>query len=119
MSSAAGGSTGGTADGDAARSEPSFEESLAAVERAIRALEAGDIPLEDSIDLYATAMQSLKRCHRVLDRAEGRLEVLGLVGELARAMAELLQLLEETAELELLRKRGIDRRARFLSTVEW
>ena len=64
-----------TADADAARSEPSFEESLAAVERAIRALEAGDIPLEDSIDLYATAMQSLKRCHRVLDRAEGRLEI--------------------------------------------
>ena len=77
MSSAAGGSTGGTADADAdaARSEPSFEESLAAVERAIRALEAGDIPLEDSIDLYAKAMQSLKRCHRVLDRAEGRLEI--------------------------------------------
>jgi exodeoxyribonuclease VII small subunit len=62
------------AAGDA-RDEPKFEESLGEVERAIRALEAGDIPLEDSIDLYARAMQSLKRCHTILDRAEGRLEI--------------------------------------------
>ena len=62
-------STGGDAG------DPSFEESLGEVERAIRALEGGDIPLEDSIDLYATAMRHLKRCHQVLDRAEGRLEI--------------------------------------------
>jgi exodeoxyribonuclease VII small subunit len=55
--------------------EPTFEQSLAEVETAIRALEAGDIPLEDSIDLYARAMGHLKRCHAVLDRAEGRLEI--------------------------------------------
>lgn len=55
--------------------EPTFEDSLAQVERAIRALEAGDIALEDSIDLYAQAMAALKRCHVVLDRAEGRLEI--------------------------------------------
>lgn len=53
----------------------SFEENLTEVERAIRALEAGDIPLEDSIDLYAKAMEHLKACHGVLDRAESRLEI--------------------------------------------
>jgi exodeoxyribonuclease VII small subunit len=56
-------------------SGPSFEESLSEVERAIRALEAGEIPLEDSIDLYARAMEHLKACHSVLDRAEARLEI--------------------------------------------
>jgi exodeoxyribonuclease VII small subunit len=65
--------------------EPSFEENLAEVERAIRALEAGDIPLEDSIDLYAKAMQHLKACHAVLDRAESRLEVVKRTAEGAAA----------------------------------
>lgn len=62
-------------ESSAAPADPSFEESLAAVESAVRALEAGEIPLEDSIDLYANAMAHLKRCHAVLDRAEARLEI--------------------------------------------
>ena len=78
MSDAPSRESGSKGAGDAfpgAAAEPRFEESLAEVEKAIRALEAGDIPLEDSIDLYARAMQSLKRCHSILDRAEGRLEI--------------------------------------------
>lgn len=55
--------------------EPTFEMHLAEVERAIRKLEGGDIPLEDSIDLYAEAMSHLKSCHTVLDKAEKRLEI--------------------------------------------
>ena len=57
------------------KKEPSFEEHLAEVERAIRKLETGDSPLEDSIDLYAQAMTHLKACHGVLERAEKRLEI--------------------------------------------
>ena len=57
------------------KNEPSFEEHLDEVEGAIRRLEAGDIPLEDSIDLYATAMGHLKACHAVLAQAEKRLEI--------------------------------------------
>lgn len=52
-----------------------FEEHLDEVEAAIRKLEGGDIPLEDSIDLYAEAMGHLKACHTVLDKAEKRLEI--------------------------------------------
>jgi exodeoxyribonuclease VII small subunit len=55
--------------------QPTFEQHLGEVERAIRKLESGDIPLEDSIDLYAEAMAHLKSCHTVLDRAEKRLEI--------------------------------------------
>lgn len=55
--------------------EPTFEQHLDDVEAAIRRLEGGDIPLEDSIDLYAEAMGHLKACHTVLDKAEKRLEI--------------------------------------------
>lgn len=58
-----------------------FEDDLAAVEDAIRKLERGDIPLEDSIDLYAGAMRHLARCHRVLDGAEKRLEIVRRAAE--------------------------------------
>lgn len=53
----------------------SFEDHLARVEEAIRRLERGDIPLEDSIDLYSEAMANLKACHAVLEKAEKRLEI--------------------------------------------
>jgi exodeoxyribonuclease VII small subunit len=55
--------------------KPTFEDHLDEVEAAIRRLEGGDIPLEDSIDLYAAAMGHLKACHGVLDGAEKRLEI--------------------------------------------
>lgn len=67
-------------EGSAAKG-PSFEEDLSAVEDAIRKLERGDIPLEDSIDLYAGAMRHLARCHQVLDRAEKRLEIVRRAAE--------------------------------------
>jgi exodeoxyribonuclease VII small subunit len=55
--------------------QPTFEQHLDEVERAIRKLESGEIALEDSIDLYAVAMAHLKACHGVLDSAEKRLEI--------------------------------------------
>lgn len=57
------------------KKQTTFEEHLDEVERAIRKLEGGDIPLEDSIDVYAEAMTHLKACHTVLDKAEKRLEI--------------------------------------------
>ena len=52
-----------------------FEEHLRSVEDSIRRLESGEIPLEDSIDLYAGAMEHLKACHGFLEAAEARLEI--------------------------------------------
>lgn len=53
----------------------SFEDHLTAVQDAIRKLERGEAPLEDSIDLYAEAMRHLQRCNSVLSDAEKRLEI--------------------------------------------
>ncbi len=61
-------------ESDQARAK-SFEDHLSAVEAAIRRLEVGDIPLEDSIELYASAMRDLGACHGVLEKAERRLEI--------------------------------------------
>ncbi len=60
---------------DRAAPDVSFEDHLGAVEDAVRRLEAGELALDASIDLYAEAMQSLKACHDVLERAEARLEL--------------------------------------------
>ncbi len=79
-------------DTDRDTDEPRFEEHLAQVENAIRRLESGDIPLEDSIDLYSQAMGHLKACHTVLDAAERRLEIVrrGAAGEPEPAPADLV-----------------------------
>ncbi len=70
------------AGGDDARTPPAapmpgerFEDHLRAVETAVRRLESGELPLEDSIDLYADAMRHLKACHAFLSAAEARLEI--------------------------------------------
>ena len=55
--------------------DASFEEHLEAVAEAVRSLEQGAVPLEDSIDIYAEAMRRLAACRKVLDRAEARLEI--------------------------------------------
>lgn len=74
------------------KSPQRFEEHLSAVEAAVRRLESGDIPLEDSIDLYAGAMEHLRACHVVLDRAEKRLDIVrksAATGALESVPAEL------------------------------
>ncbi len=55
--------------------EPAFEDHLEAVESAVQRLEAGDVALEDSIDLYAEAMKHLAACRKVLTAAEERLDI--------------------------------------------
>lgn len=71
----------GAGDGD-----PGFEEHLRTVEEAIRRLETGDIALEESIDLYAQAMEHLRACHGFLEAAEARLEIVRRDGGAPRAV---------------------------------
>ena len=39
-------------------------------------LEAGELPLEESLALFEKGVGSLKRCHAILDQAEKRVQVL-------------------------------------------
>jgi exodeoxyribonuclease VII small subunit len=54
----------------------SFEASLRELEETVEMLEAGDLPLEESLLLFERGVGSLKRCHAVLDQAEKRVRLL-------------------------------------------
>jgi exodeoxyribonuclease VII small subunit len=60
---------------DAGKS-PSFEDALAELEQILRALEAGDVTLEDALSRYETGVGLLKRCYAQLRQAEQRILLL-------------------------------------------
>ncbi|MGD2063356.1 MAG: exodeoxyribonuclease VII small subunit [Nitrospirota bacterium] len=59
-----------------AKNPDSFEDSLARLETIVAELEAGDLPLETSLQLFEEGIGVVKRCTRKLDEAEKRVEVL-------------------------------------------
>ena len=60
------------------RDEPrSFEVALAELERRVRRLEAGDLPLEDALTLFEEGVRLTRECHEHLDAADQRIIELG------------------------------------------
>ncbi|HWE49659.1 MAG TPA: exodeoxyribonuclease VII small subunit [Bryobacteraceae bacterium] len=55
---------------------PSFESSLAELEKVVKDLEAGDLPLDRSLELFARGMQLSDTCRKQLEVAETRVEML-------------------------------------------
>lgn len=51
----------------------SFEDALRALEQIVRRLESGDVPLDESISLYAQGEELRKRCAERLQAAEARI----------------------------------------------
>ncbi len=51
-----------------------FEEALRALEDVVRRLEGGDVPLDESIDLYERGEELRKHCQARLDAAQARIE---------------------------------------------
>ncbi|WP_062732955.1 exodeoxyribonuclease VII small subunit [Sphingobium abikonense] len=56
----------------------SFEDALRALEQIVRRLESGDVPLDESIALYAKGEALRKRCADRLQAAEARIAKLTL-----------------------------------------
>lgn len=52
----------------------SFEDALHALEDVVRALESGDVPLDDSITLYERGEALRRHCQSRLDAAQARIE---------------------------------------------
>ena len=52
----------------------SFEDALRALEDVVRALESGDVPLDDSITLYERGEALRRHCQARLDAAQARIE---------------------------------------------
>lgn len=49
-----------------------FEEAIEALEERVRKLEAGQLPLEESLQLYEQGVNLAQTCHALLDQAEER-----------------------------------------------
>jgi exodeoxyribonuclease VII small subunit len=62
-----------------AESEPkasNFENSLEELEKVVKELEAGDLPLDRSLNLFSRGMQLSETCRKQLEEAETRVEQL-------------------------------------------
>ena len=57
-------------------SEKSFETSLKELEEIVSRLEAGDLPLEQSLDLFEQGIRLSRDCQKRLDEAERKVEIL-------------------------------------------
>ena len=55
-------------------SDLNFEQALRELESVVRRLESGDVPLDESIDLYERGEQLRKACQSRLDSAQARIE---------------------------------------------
>jgi len=53
-----------------------FEDCLARLEQIVAALEAGQLPLEDSLKVFEEGVTLARHCARYLEDAERRIEVL-------------------------------------------
>ena len=53
-----------------------FEKSLEELERIVKDLEKGDLPLERSLALFESGMRLSAECKKLLEEAESRVEVL-------------------------------------------
>jgi exodeoxyribonuclease VII small subunit len=56
--------------------EKSFEASLAELEGIVEQLEAGDLPLERSLELFEQGVRLSRECQNRLETAERKVEVL-------------------------------------------
>lgn len=54
----------------------SFEASLEALEKIVRELEQGDLPLEKSLELFEQGIRLSRECQERLAQAERRIEIL-------------------------------------------
>jgi exodeoxyribonuclease VII small subunit len=53
-----------------------FEDCLARLEQIVSALEAGNLPLEESLKVFEEGVALARHCARYLDAAERRIEML-------------------------------------------
>lgn len=67
-----------------------FEAALAELDGIVKKLEEGDLPLEQSLQLYERGVQLSRFCHARLEEAERRIEVLNERGQLQPAPASLV-----------------------------
>lgn len=56
--------------------EMKFEEAILQLSEIVKALESGEVPLDESIALYEKGMQLSKKCADILEKAEQKVRFL-------------------------------------------
>lgn len=59
-----------------AKKPPSFEESLAELERLVERMEQGNLPLDESLKLFERGVQLTRSCQKSLQEAEQKVRIL-------------------------------------------
>lgn len=52
------------------QSKPTFEENMQRLEQIVRAMERGDVPLEESLKLFQEGTELVRKCGKILDEAQ-------------------------------------------------
>ena len=52
------------------KTEQTFEASMTRLEQIVRAMERGDVPLEESLKLFQEGTELVQRCQKLLDEAQ-------------------------------------------------
>lgn len=58
------------------QAQPSFEKAISDLEKIVKALESGDLPLEKALEKFETGIQLSRYCTESLDEAEKRVSLL-------------------------------------------
>ena len=75
-----------------------FESAIGELETIVKTLEAGDLTLEQSLELFERGVQLSRFCHTRLEDAERRVEILSQNGERTAAPDALTPSLEDGGE---------------------
>ena len=49
---------------------PTFEDNMHRLEQSVRAMERGDVPLEESLKLFQEGTELVRKCGKILDEAQ-------------------------------------------------
>jgi exodeoxyribonuclease VII small subunit len=60
----------------APKAKPSFEKSIKDLEKIVRELESGDLPLEKALEKFEAGIKLSRYCSETLDQAEKRVTLL-------------------------------------------
>lgn len=60
----------------ATKSKPSFEKAINDLEKIVKALESGDLPLEKALEKFEAGIKLSRYCAQTLDEAEKRVTLL-------------------------------------------
>lgn len=52
------------------KNSPTFEENMQRLEQIVRAMERGDVPLEESLKLFQEGTDLVRKCGKILDEAQ-------------------------------------------------